>query len=78
MSLVKSDKTLQWATGLELCGLYYEGYTDNLQELLNKHSSATITKGVGTGPAGPVLAGPLFSRLAYMVKQNCMFEKSRR
>ena len=24
-------------------------------------------KGVGTGPAGPVLAGPLFNSLAYMV-----------
>ena len=34
-------------------------------------------KGVGTGPAGPVLAGPLFNSLAYMVKQNCMFEKNR-
>ena len=34
-------------------------------------------KGVGTGPAGPVLAGSLFNSLAYMVKQNCMFEKSR-
>ena len=34
----------------------------------------TTCKGVGTGPAGPVLAGPLFNSLAYMVKQNCMFE----
>ena len=45
MSLIKpeSDETRKWATGLELRGLYYEGYTDNLQELLCKHSSATIT-----------------------------------
>lgn len=32
-----------WAIGLEPRGLYYEGYTDTLQELLNKHSSDTVT-----------------------------------
>ena len=35
-----------------------------------------LYKGIRTGPAGPVLARPLFNSLAYMVKQNCMFEKS--
>ena len=38
-----SDETPDWAIGLKPCGLYYEGYTDNLQELLNKHNSSTIT-----------------------------------
>lgn len=38
-----SDETPDWAVGLKPCGLYYEGYTDNLQELLNKHNSSTIT-----------------------------------
>ena len=45
--------------------------------ILNDISYIQKCKGVGTGPAGPVLAGPLFNSLAYMVKQNCMFEKSR-
>ena len=36
-------ETPEWANGLELRGVYYEGYTDNLEQLLNKHSSSTIT-----------------------------------
>lgn len=33
----------EWMEGLSPCGLYYEGYTDDLQNLLTKHSSATVT-----------------------------------
>ena len=44
--------------------------------MLNKNTWGVKNKGVGIGPAGPVLAGPLFNSLAYMVKQNCMFEKA--
>ena len=33
----------QWMEGLSPCGLYYEGYTDDLQQMLTKHSSATVT-----------------------------------
>lgn len=33
----------QWTDGLNLCGLYYEGYTDDLQQMLTKHSSATVS-----------------------------------
>ena len=40
---ITRDKTPGWAKGLKLVGVYYEGYTDNLQQLLNKHSSSTIT-----------------------------------
>ena len=40
---VDGDKTPGWASGLKLRGVYYEGYTDNLQRLLNQHSSCTIT-----------------------------------
>ena len=32
----------QWTEGLNPCGLYYEGYTDDLQQMLTKHSSATV------------------------------------
>ena len=35
--------SLDWTTGLQRCGYYYEGFTDNLQETLNKHSAATVT-----------------------------------
>ena len=33
----------QWTDGLNPCGLYYEGYTDDLQQMLTKHSSATVS-----------------------------------
>jgi predicted GIY-YIG superfamily endonuclease len=33
----------QWTEGLNPCGLYYEGYTDDLQQMLTKHSSATVS-----------------------------------
>ena len=35
------EKRSQWKEGLSL--LYYEGYTDNLQQTLTKHSAATVT-----------------------------------
>ena len=31
------------AAGLTCCGVYYEGYVDNLSEILNKHAAATMT-----------------------------------
>ena len=33
----------QWTEGLNPCGVYYEGYTDDLQQMLTKHSSATVS-----------------------------------
>ena len=33
----------EWKEGLSPCGVYYEGYTDNLQQTLTKHSAATLT-----------------------------------
>ena len=34
----------QWTDGLNPCGLYYEGYTgDLLQQMLTKHSSASVS-----------------------------------
>ena len=33
----------EWAAGLTRRGLYYEGYVDNLSEVLNKHVAATVT-----------------------------------
>ena len=33
----------EWAAGLTRRGLYYEGYVDNLSEILNKHAAATVT-----------------------------------
>ena len=32
-----------WTEGLNPCGLYYEGYTDDLQLMLTKHSTATVS-----------------------------------
>jgi len=37
--IIDGDKTPE----LKLRSVYYEGYTDNLQRLLNQHSSCTIT-----------------------------------
>ena len=33
----------QWTDGLNPSGLYYEGYMDDLQQMLTKHSSATVS-----------------------------------
>ena len=33
----------QWTEGLNPCGLYYEGYTNDLQQMLTRHSSATVS-----------------------------------
>ena len=35
--------TMEWKEGLSPCGVYYEGYTDNLEQTLTKHSAATVT-----------------------------------
>ena len=41
--IVETAQPPEWTTGLERRGFFYEGYTDNLQETLNKHSAATVT-----------------------------------
>ena len=33
----------QWMEGLTHCGLYYEGYTDDVQQMLTMHSTTTVT-----------------------------------
>ena len=33
----------EWKEGLSPCGVYYEGFTDDLQQTLTKHSAATLT-----------------------------------
>ena len=33
----------QWTEGLNPCGHYYSGYTDDLQQMLTKHYSATVS-----------------------------------
>ena len=40
--IVETAQPPEWTTGLERRGFFYEGYTDNLQETLNKHSAATV------------------------------------
>ena len=40
---VETAQLPEWTTGLERRGIFYEGYTDHLQETLNKHSVATVT-----------------------------------
>ena len=33
----------QWMEGLTHCGLYYEGYTYDVQQMLTMHSTTTLT-----------------------------------
>ena len=42
MEIVDMESQL-WTEGLNPCGLYYEGYTDDLQLMLTKHSTATVS-----------------------------------
>ena len=35
---IPKEEISDWTTGLQHCGSYYEGFTDNLQETLNKQS----------------------------------------
>lgn len=36
-------QTPQWAEGLQQVGMYYEGYVDDLDSILDKHKIATLT-----------------------------------
>lgn len=40
---IPKEEVTDWTTGLQRCGSYYEGFTGNLHETLNKHSAATVT-----------------------------------
>ena len=34
---------MDWSTGLQSNGTYYEGWVDNLDEVLSSHAKATVT-----------------------------------
>ena len=52
---------LKWK--VEDCFVLCVGILNALEMLLNEGSYAVLVRGVGSGPAGPFLAGPLFIKV---------------